>query len=596
MSEMSPELEAVRSHPAYLYNQVALRMGSVAAIVSAVAILLFYMSPQNLPLVGSVALLSPLFSLFRRSILPRAKTRAAFDLSVFLYLLCVFFTQWTAIWYAPQSEAAGGAACMIVVSSLLYISTWAFAFNAVFSSFAWIAVKTALSERPADSEILQLVIMAPVIALLARLSILQTMSSLRKSRLREEQKVVELQAAMDQLQQQIRLRLESEAQLIQAQKNQSLGLMAAGVAHDFNNTLLAISSLAEIICTISKDETVRDQAGEIVRAIQQASGICRQMLTYAGRTTDEFCAVDLNEVVRSLQPLLQASVSPRVLVHFKTCETSAVILGNFSQLQQILMNLVNNSAEATPGRGNVDIGIRRRTVQNVAELPDNCIGHVSVPGDFIVLTVSDTGVGMEPDTVRQIFDPYFTTKKTGHGFGLSTVLGIARSHRAALTVSSRPGFGTLISVFFEPFAVPTEHLPAVPLPATKKSSVEKNRNRTILVVDDEDMVRNPLVRMLRLRGWNVIEAAGGAAAVAETQAHSDIDALIIDFSMPGLNGKETLNEIRKNGCQAPAVLCSGYLSEPLNSDSDEKFEGFLPKPFQRHELETILDRITKFGD
>jgi signal transduction histidine kinase len=454
----------------------------------------------------------------------------------------------------------------------------------------WLSFKWFMSDGPTPNEIVQLLIMAPAIALVTRFSVTRTLDQLRDSRNREQQRVCELRETLEKLQEETRLRKESETQLLQARKRESLGLMAAGVAHDFNNTLRAIGAVSELISLRSQEPESRDYAEEIGKAVQQASGICRQMLTYTGRSMAEKSALDLRSLITDFLPLLKASLSRHVTVEFTADVESAIIVGNVTQLQQVLMNLVKNAAESIDGVGSVTVQLSRRKVAS-GRLGDEqkWLGRVE-PGDYFELTVTDTGSGMSEEVLSQIFDPYFTTKRTGHGLGLSSVQGIARSHSAVLGVTSQPGQGTTISLL-----IPDQPI-VVQEPRRPESTLESPTDvvtRNILVVDDDDLVRTPLVTMLEHLGWNVAEAASGEDAIATVQHQTDFAAVLIDYSMSGMNGRETLHALRAAGCHCPAILCSGYISNPDDSSHHQGFGGFLQKPFRHQELATILDRIVR---
>ena len=233
--------------------------------------------------------------------------------------------------------------------------------------------------------------------------------ALQATRRRERETVQQLEETLRRLSQETDRRLESESQLRHAQKTESLGLLAAGVAHDFNNALLAISAFAENIRLTSTSLDSQEYAGEIVKAVQQASGICQQMLTYAGRTSEDYTSVNLSQLANHSLRLLQASVKPGIRIGLN-CETeSAVIRGNETQLQQVLMNLISNAAEAIPREGTVKVTVSAVVfADDLTNVPDGTLGAPILPGTYYVVGVTDNGVGMSDDTMQQMFDPYLS--------------------------------------------------------------------------------------------------------------------------------------------------------------------------------------------
>lgn len=583
-------MQDMKEHPAYVYNQIALQLGGFLSGVSSAGVFLLYPAPQNIVIGLAVLMMLFLFLGVRCLLLPRARTSTHLDMIVVGYLFPVFAVQWWCIALTPGQETSTGAACLIVISGILFTSTRVFLAVTFLNAAAWLSFKYRFDGPLTPNEILQLLIVAPASALITRFSVMRTLSVLQGSRLREQQSIQELQTALDQLREETQLRQESEAQLLQARKHESLGVMAAGVAHDFNNTLRAISAVSELIALKSKEEDTRGHADEIVRAVQHASGVCRQMLTYTGRSVVERAVIDLARIVSEIQPLLQVSVGNRVTVGTENRSIAAFVFGNETQVQQVLMNLVRNSADAIQGEGWVTITIANREIQ--AELPPEEFHWVERPqsGNYVELSISDSGCGMSDAVVHQIFDPYFTTKRTGHGLGLSSVHGIARSHQAALGVSSRTGSGTTLSLFF-PTVSPDSQSKVMNVKAIRTPARLSN-SKALLVVDDDDLVRTPLVKMLQLLGWEVVEAASGEMAVEFARQRKDFAAILVDYSMSGMNGRETIRAIREIGCESPAILCSGYISNPEDAACEQHFDGFLQKPFRRQELESLLKQLT----
>jgi CheY-like chemotaxis protein len=315
------------------------------------------------------------------------------------------------------------------------------------------------------------------------------------------------------------------------------------------------------------------------------------MLAYTGQSPAEKSVLDICALVREMTPLIKATLPDRVSVSYDTNLEPALVYGNTTQLQQVLMNLVTNAADAIDGEGDIQIRVDHQLVSGRISNSEHFWISSPIPGEYIVLSVADTGHGMEPDLVAQIFDPYFTTKNSGHGLGLSSVQGIAASHNAALGVWSKPGAGTRFTILF-----PRKIAADSGMDRINSSTATLQRtspSNTILVVDDDDLVRTPLVKMLELLGWTVVEASSGEAAVALTKLRTDFATILVDYTMAGMNGRETLTAIRATGCKSPAILCSGYISSTEDGVYEDSFNGFLQKPFRRQELEKVLAQVTR---
>ena len=585
------EVDDIKHHPAYICNRRALRLGTITiGLVAVVA--LGYPPPNNIYVATCVGFLSLLVLSLERLVLTRVRTFRQLDALVVGYCLPILGTQLFSLWCFPKVEVATGVGCMVVLSALLYHSTKLLIAYIIVTVTSWILLKWAITDPPSPNEALQVLLVAPLIAFMARQGMQDAWRSLFAAGVRERLTVQELRTTLEKLREQTRLREKTEAQLIHAQKTEGLGLMAAGVAHDFNNTLAAINAFAEVIGLASKDRLVQGHANEIVNAVKQASAVCREMLVYAGKSTSQLTVVELVGLTKNMRPLLQASCGNTTNISIQATEPAATVRGNAAQLQQVLLNLVNNAADAIPEKGNIDITVARLPAfQELDRTADYSFVSTDHQGEFISLTISDSGIGMGPDTIRQMFDPYFTTKGTGHGFGLSNVLGIAKSHNASLTVQSEPGHGTTVRLYFPSFEIDTNVEPVNSM-AIAESPKEPRLCGKILLVDDDDLVRDSLAEILMFHGWSVVKAGSGQTAIDLVKQSSDFAALIIDFSMPNLNGSETLKGIRELGCNSPAILCSGHISDPSQAAVLEQFQGFLAKPFHRLELEEALQRIT----
>lgn len=585
------QLEDLRDHPVYLYNLIALKLGVISAVLAGLAVLVLYPAPHNISIGIMVALIAALFYVARTWLIPKAGTLRQLDLIVSGYLLPVFFVQWCCILLTPNKETPTGSACLIVISGLLFSATLSLMVVSIVGAGAWLVVKHLSDGLVTPNEIVQLLIVAPSISLVVRFSVQRTLGTLQETRDREKQKAIQLKQMLHQLQSETELRLESEAHLLQAQKKASLGVMAAGVAHDFNNTLRAISGVSELISLKSREPETKTHAEEICRAVQQASEICRQMLAYTGRSTAEKSVLDICRLIREMIPLIKAALPDNVSITFDCSQDPAFVYGNATQLQQVLMNLVTNAADAVGGKGDIQIRVDSQLVSGPISNAEYFWTSTPAPGEYIALNVTDTGHGMNHDVVARIFDPYFTTKRSGHGLGLSSVQGIASSHDAPLGVWSKPGAGTRFTLLFPRKMAVNSGMDQINLSGKNPQRIAASN--TILVVDDDDLVRTPLAKMLELLGWTVVEASSGEAAVALTKLRSDFVTILVDYTMAGMNGRETLTAIRATGCKSPAILCSGYISSTEDGIYEDSFDGFLQKPFRRQELEKVLSQVTR---
>ena len=368
-----------------------------------------------------------------------------------------------------------------------------------------------------------------------------------------------------------------QLRLMQSEKMESLGLLAGGIAHDFNNLLTAIRARAELIEEVpSLSEETREDALGIVRTADEAAALCRQMLTYAGRGLMAPTTIDLSESAREMQELLRATTQRRVTVVLELATEPLWISADPSQVRQVVLNLVVNASEAVDAsrrQGRVFLRTRR-AVLAADWLARSRTGSVVAPGTYAVLEVVDDGVGMDASTLQQVFDPFFSSKGTGRGLGLSTVVGVVRGHGGALVVSSEAGRGTTFAAAF-----PLVHAPSGGASGTGGVEAKGLQGRTVLVVDDDEGVRAPVVRLLRSRGVAVLEAGDGGSALElmEQVPAGQVDLVLLDLTMPGKSGADTLRELRGRGDTTPVILVSGFSPESMPNDVAN--HGFIQKPF-----------------
>ncbi len=375
-----------------------------------------------------------------------------------------------------------------------------------------------------------------------------------------------------------------EQQVERAQRLDSLGVLAGGIAHDFNNLLAGILGNAELLTENATGED-RESVGAIITAAQRAAALTRQMLAYAGqRDLGRREPVDLGAVVHELRTLLDATLSKKAKLTL-TIEPRSVVLGDRATIGQVLMNLLTNASDAL-GDAPGEIHVRATHVREVDARWDAAQGATVGPGAWVLVEVRDSGVGMDETTRGRVFEPFFTTKEQGHGLGLAACLGIVTAHGGAVLVESELGRGTCFSIL----------LPATELAVlVAEESVRPRAPATpcrVLVVDDEALVRTQLRRSLELRGYTVEEASDGRAALARLLGSgTQPDVVVLDLTMPDVDGAEVLLRVRAAGSRVPVVISSGYLDVSIERRLPRgEFQGFLAKPYGSTELVTAIER------
>jgi PAS domain S-box-containing protein len=380
-------------------------------------------------------------------------------------------------------------------------------------------------------------------------------------------------------------RRQLEAQMQQAQKLESLGVMAGGIAHDFNNLLVGVLGNASLALEVeAPDAPSRPMLVQIEKAAVRASELTNQMLAYAGRGRFVVEPTDINALVEEMTHLVEAGITKEATIAYDFADELPLIEMDATQIRQVVMNLITNAAEALDKEGG-DIRVRTGIMQVGPEtrrervLPDEL-----VDGQYVFLEVSDNGCGMDEETKAKIFDPFFTTKFTGRGLGLASVLGIVRSHLGTLTVSSAVGRGTTFTVL---------------LPASSRKPVKGSGSETVapghvrgavLVVDDEAAVRDVASQMLQRAGFEVIAAPDGREGVERfAERHADIAAVLLDMTMPRLNGEDAFAEMQRIAPKVPVILMSGFAEvEAMQRFAGKGLAGFLQKPFR---AATLLQKL-----
>jgi PAS domain S-box-containing protein len=378
-----------------------------------------------------------------------------------------------------------------------------------------------------------------------------------------------------------------ETHLQHAQKLESLGVMAGGIAHDFNNLLGAVLGNATFaLQTLHDPVELRRSLEQVIAAVRRAADLTRQMLAYAGKASFKQEGVDLNALVTEFAPLARSSMSKKAELSLQLSPVVPYVRADPAQLSQVVLNLMTNAGDAlsdAPGT----VTVRTEIVGHLpVEVAEAWPAASPTTGPFVLFMVSDTGVGMSAETRRRIFEPFFTTKAQGRGLGLAAVLGIVKATGGALAVESALGHGTRFTVAFPADTAPAADDVAPP-------PVGLTPGATILVVDDEEMIRTLARRSLSALGYTVLEAADGEEGVARFQEHRDvIRGVVLDLTMPRMNGTETLAAIRAMDRNVPVVIASGYARDlnGLDAATDPKVR-FLQKPFDVNALVEALGEM-----
>jgi len=349
-------------------------------------------------------------------------------------------------------------------------------------------------------------------------------------------------------------RLRREDALRQAHKMEALGNLAGGIAHDFNNILMAIAGSAEIAeMSLDDAETVRTQLANVLTASDRAKGLIGQILMFSRRGEDDTLGpVDLAALLEESVALLHASLPKTVTMDLSVGEDLHDVTANAMQLQRAVMNLCANSAYAMHEEGTIVISARNLTVHSHLQL----LKQVVPPGDYVVLSVADTGDGIDPELLGRVFEPFFTTKPVGKGtgMGLAMVYGMARSHGAYLDLMSEPGVGTTVTLYLRPSS------DAAAAPAKRAAPMLRAGEGRVLLVDDEALVAATTGRILEHLGYSVTSFTRPKEALAAFEADPhQFDLVISDQSMPELDGVALLGTVAAMRPDIPTILCTGYL-------------------------------------
>lgn len=394
-----------------------------------------------------------------------------------------------------------------------------------------------------------------------------------------------LRREMQERQREEKARRELEARIQHTQRLESLGVLAGGIAHDFNNLLAVIMGRAGLaLADLPQESSSRANIEEVICAARTAAGLTQQMLAYSGRGRFTVELINLSQLIEDVTRLLAAVISKKAILRLNVPADLPLIEGDPAQLRQVVINLLTNASDALgehSGRIQVTTGSQE---YGDGELP-SLVPDRNLPGGaYVFLEVVDTGCGMDRATMAKIFDPFFTTKFTGRGLGLAAVHGIVRGHHGALQVRSEPGHGSSFRI-----VLPAAAGKIIPPRAKADDAVQEidwRPDGVVLVVDDEPAIRALAGQILERSGAKVVTAVDGDDAVRQFEAHRDaISAVLLDLTMPGMDGDEVFRQLIAAKPDVKVILCSGYDGHDVNLKLGfDRPAGFLRKPYSPAEL------------
>jgi two-component system, cell cycle sensor histidine kinase and response regulator CckA len=387
---------------------------------------------------------------------------------------------------------------------------------------------------------------------------------------------------------------ESEERLRHSQRMESIGRLAGGIAHSFNNLLAAIAFECELLCArLDEEDERRGHVEEIQKAGERAAALARQLLAFGRKQVLQPRLLVPNEVIRSMVPMLRRLIGEHIRLETRLDPAAGVLHTDLGQLEQVILNLVVNGRDAMPSGGTLLLATAgREIVDGEAEKAD------LPPGSYFELTVADTGMGMPPEVLERLFEPFFTTKETGKGtgLGLATVHGIVHQSGGHIRVESEPGRGTRFTVLLpraESEAVAAE-TPQRPRPPRVERRSQR-RTEVVLLVEDEENIRRPAVEMLESRGYRVLSAPDATTALAVAEGHQGpIHLLITDVIMPGLSGSQLAEQLSPRRPEMRVLYISGYPEDAISHHGVlNPSKHFLQKPFPPGQF---LDKVREVLD
>ncbi|NNG02252.1 MAG: PAS domain S-box protein [Desulfobacteraceae bacterium] len=384
-------------------------------------------------------------------------------------------------------------------------------------------------------------------------------------------------------------RLALERQMLHAQKLESLGILAGGIAHDFNNLLTSILGYADLAGTeVDPDTVAREYINEVVRGTRRAAELTQQMLAYSGKGRFVTQPLNITALVQEMSRLLKVSISKKCVLKTDFAADLPIIEADATQVHQIIMNLIINASDSIGDQSGI---ITIST--GIMECGKSYLSQTSFDddlsiGQYIFLEVTDTGCGISADVQHKIFDPFFTTKTSGYGLGLAAVLGIVRGHKGTIHLTSEMGEGTSFRVLF-----PVSDQPAA-VDGTEEAETPAWQGKgVVLLVDDEASIRKLARIMMKKMGFTVLTASDGREGVDVFRREAGkIDLVVLDMTMPYLNGEEAFREMRRIRPDVRTILSSGYSRNNASSRSTAKgLAGFIQKPYRFDELQAVVRKV-----
>ena len=468
-----------------------------------------------------------------------------------------------------------------------------------------IQLRTAILRDQEGKHVLSIVIHRDVTALK------QAETALRKAHdeleVRVEKRTVELAKANEELCEKIaeskqaeEEKLALERQVRHAQKLESLGVLAGGIAHDFNNILMAILGNADLaLDELSPMSPARGSIREIEKAAKRAAELVKQMLAYSGKGRFVVEPIDVGGLIEEISHLLEVSISKKSVLKHNLAENLPTFDGDVTQIRQVIMNLITNASEAIGDKSGVialstgAMDCDRAYLDDINEVVRASLVEPLPEGVYTYIEVADTGCGMDAQTIEKVFDPFFTTKFTGRGLGMFAVLGIVRGHRGALKIYSEVGKGTTFKILF-----PANELPDNGFAVRRKDQAEGKDWRgsgIVLIADDEETVCTVVKKMLELMGFSVLTVPDGREALKLFREHAnEIVCVLLDLTMPHMDGEEAFRVMRRLHPGVTVILCSGYNEH----DATQRFAGkglagFIQKPYNMAALRKKLMEVLR---
>jgi PAS domain S-box-containing protein len=383
-------------------------------------------------------------------------------------------------------------------------------------------------------------------------------------------------------------RIKLEDQLRQAHKMEAVGTLAGGIAHDFNNILAAITGYTELACdAVSEGKDNTKFLENVLKSSERAKVLVQQILAFSRRAETDMKPMDLNHEVFATAQLIERMIPKMISIELHLDKDLRLIKGDPNQIEQALLNLAGNAKDAMPNGGKLIIETRNVTLDQ--EYTNGRLGLL--PGEYVQLTVSDTGHGIDKDTLDHIFDPFYTTKELGKGtgLGLASVYGIVKSHGGEITCYSEPGSGAAFKVYLPVFQQEVRDS----LEAPRQPQQLQGGTETLLLVDDEDSLRDLGSQTLSMAGYSVITAQSGEEALEVYHSRAaDIDLVIMDLGMPGMGGQKALKAILEVDPRAKVMIASGYaVNGSVKKAMQDGAAGYVAKPFLRAELLTMVRSV-----